>query len=75
MSFCATYDISEKAKELYIVVEPEISNLKTKRASVTISETKDSCRFEVNGQDFTSFRAMNNAVIRMITVFNKIGGI
>ena len=74
-SFSVIYKITENASELYYVVELEVKGMNSKRVNVGVFLESGVCTFKINASDFTSFRAMNNSVTKMITVFNKIGAL
>lgn len=71
MNYTSKIKVSDDPRGLYRAVMSEKDDLKTDRASVKIS-LRRSCCFSIKAKDFTSFRAMNNAVMRLITVYTKM---
>lgn len=73
MKFTAHYFVPNT--QIYDACIAETKDLMTSRSKVTITKEKDGCSFFVEAKDYTAFRAMNNAVQRILTVFFKMSDI
>jgi tRNA threonylcarbamoyladenosine modification (KEOPS) complex Pcc1 subunit len=72
MNFFANVKILDKNKKLYSALIAEKESLVTPRADVAISYHDLFCVFEIKAIDFASFRAMENAVMRLVTIDQKM---
>lgn len=70
MNYQLTLSVSENAEELYKAVQPE--NLETSRAKVTVTKEKNSVVFSLDAKDIHAFRAMETAIMRLITIHAKM---
>ena len=72
MKYQAHFVIKENTKELFDIVAPEKRDLQTERSQVDIELTKEGVEFTITAKDFTAFRAMQNAVMRLLVIHNKM---
>jgi tRNA threonylcarbamoyladenosine modification (KEOPS) complex Pcc1 subunit len=72
MKYQAVLEITEDSERLYKALLPEISEMKTARASVEFKLENDKLVISINAKDFSSFRAMETGVMRLLIVFNKM---
>lgn len=61
------------AKSLFEAILPEQEDLKTRRAKVVFSLSKDNLlQIKITSKDFTAFRAMESAVMRLLVTYYKV---
>lgn len=60
------------AKDLFEAIAPEQEDLKTKRANVTFELVGEDLQFHIVADDFSAYRAMESAVMRLLVTYYKI---
>ena len=60
------------AKDLFEAISPEQNDLISKRGSVTLNFKDPDLIITINADDFTAYRAMESAVLRLLVTFYKI---
>lgn len=60
------------AKDLFKAIAPEQNDFKSKRANVTFEFTGDNLTINIFADDFTAFRAMESALMRLLVTYYKI---
>lgn len=64
--------VIEDGKSLYEAILPEKEDLISNRASVKFKLDGDKIIFNIEAQDFASFRAMEAAMMRLLVTFYKM---
>ncbi|MFT4311962.1 MAG: hypothetical protein ACMXYF_01930 [Candidatus Woesearchaeota archaeon] len=66
----ATLTISDKDKHISKLFASE--DQKTPRASYILTHKDDNAEFVIRATDITAFRAIQNAIIKQLTIYEKI---
>jgi len=67
--------IIKDALNLYAAIESESKDLVSKRARVDFNLNDSNLVISIKADDFTSFRAMESSVMRLLVTYYKIKGI
>lgn len=70
MTYTLTLSVGEDAERLYKAVQPE--HLQTPRAKVEVKYENNVVIFSLIAKDFTAFRAMESAILRLLTIYTKM---
>lgn len=72
--FTAKFEIKE-TESLYDALVAEQESLITKRAQVSISKETDIIIITITANDFVAFRALESAIMRLLTTYYKVKSI
>jgi tRNA threonylcarbamoyladenosine modification (KEOPS) complex Pcc1 subunit len=70
MVYTLTLSVGEDSERLYRAIQAE--DLQTPRAKVTITHEKNATTFSLTATDFAAFRAMESAIMRLLTIHAKM---
>jgi tRNA threonylcarbamoyladenosine modification (KEOPS) complex Pcc1 subunit len=73
MKLSAAIKVYGNPKEIHACFEPELAD--EKRSNFKIIQKKDHVLFEIEAEDSVALRATLNSITKLITVYEKIGGL